>query len=389
MNGQKLSDFAILVRAGFQTREFEERLLTLAIPYKVIGGPRFYERMEIRDALAYLRLVIQPNDGMAFERIINTPRRGIGQATMQNIHILVREQQMSLPAAAMNMLDNDQIRGKAKIAMISFFEGISRWRGMLTSKHHKEIAEIILDESGYINMWRQDKSADAPGRVENLKELITAIGTFDSLPDFLEHVRLVMENSNQADGSFVTVMTLHSAKGLEFDTVFLAGWEEALFPHQRSLDEEGIHGLEEERRLAYVGLTRAKRNATITYSLSRKTYKGWQPAVPSRFIKELPTEHITNIHPSGQQVTKSRSRVYNAGNESNYGQKAYLREDNNYQGKTIDAVSNTSKFAPGDCVTHASFGKGYVTEVHGDKLAVNFEKIGIKKVMARFCDAID
>ena len=395
MQGQPLSNFAILVRAGFQTREFEDRLLTLAIPYRVIGGPRFYERAEIRDALAYLRLVVQPHDGMAFERIINTPRRGIGQATMQAIHLLAREREMSLPSAAIQMLEEEQIRGKAKVAMTEFFDGIGRWRQMLATKQHKEVAQIILDESGYINMWRQDKSADAPGRIENLKEFITAMGEFDSLSEFLEHVSLVMENSGQADGRFVTIMTLHAAKGLEFDTVFLAGWEETLFPHQRSLDEEGLQGLEEERRLAYVGITRAQKRAVITYSLSRKMYKGWQPAAPSRFIAELPKEHVVAIHASGQTVGKPRSTYYDRGvNFNSYGQRVYERHDADFRGKTIDAVaeeqeSTSGRYLAGDCVSHESFGKGYVVGVQGEKLAVNFEKAGLKKVMARFCERED
>lgn len=389
MHGRPLSSFAILVRAGFQTREFEDRLLTLAIAYRVIGGPRFYERAEIRDAMAYLRLVVQPHDGMAFERIVNTPRRGIGQVAMQAIHLLAREQEISLPSAALQMLAEDQIRGKAKVALTEFFDGIDRWRQMLSTKHHKAVAQSILDESGYINMWRQDKSADAPGRVENLKEFITAIGEFESLADFLEHVSLVMENSSNVDGSFVTIMTLHAAKGLEFDTVYLAGWEEALFPHQRALDQEGLQGLEEERRLAYVGLTRAQKRAVITYSLSRRMYKGWQPAAPSRFIAELPQEHVVNIHASGQAVGKPRG-VYPSGG-SGYGQRAYERHDTNFNGSIIEATAadhdpSSGRFLPGDCVRHGSFGKGYVTEVQGDKLAVNFEKVGIKKVMARFCE---
>ena len=358
--GSPLGSIAILVRASFQTREFEERFLKLGIPYRVIGGPRFYERLEIRDALAYLRLVIQPDDGLAFERIINTPRRGIGTTSIQNIHIIAREQGISLPRAALLFCETGA-KGATRTAIHKFFEDIARWRRLLETESHAEVTKIILDESGYTTMWREDKSADAPGRLENLKELVNAIEEFESIPGFLEHVSLVMENNKQSQEDLLSIMTLHSAKGLEFDVVFLPGWEEGLFPHQRALQESGNAGLEEERRLGYVGLSRARRRAIVTYCLQRKMYQGWQMAVPSRFIREIPTEHATLIQPNGNEVDARPS---------------------SYSYTPPPAPAHT--FKNGDRIFHQKFGYGEIIDIDFDRLEIEFEHTGTKKIAANF-----
>lgn len=289
--GIEPSDMAILVRATFQTREFEECFIRLGLPYRVIGGARFYERREIRDALAYLRIVAQPHDSLAFERVLNTPRRGLGDSTLQNLHICAREQRIPLLKAAIQLIQANGIKGKARISLTQFIQDIERWHSQILQKPPRELLQIILDESGYSAMWLSDKAPDAPGRLENLKELVRALEDYDSLHAFLEHVSLVMENNQAHHNGGVSLMTMHSAKGLEFDTVFLAGWEEGLFPHSRSLADSANKGLEEERRLAYVGLTRAKRQAFITFAGVRHVHGKWQTASPSRFLSELPKEH--------------------------------------------------------------------------------------------------
>ena len=357
--GDRLESIAILVRASFQTREFEECLLRLGIPYRVIGGPRFYERLEIRDALAYLRLVIQGDDGLAFERIINTPRRGIGQTTIQTMHILAREQGISLPRAARYY--SQTARGAVGTNLRQFFENLDRWRSLLDTEPHVEVVKMILDESGYTTMWREDKSADAPGRLENLKELVTAIGQFQYLPGFLEHVSLVMENNQQSQQDMVNLMTLHAAKGLEFETVFLAGWEENLFPHPRALHESGQAGLEEERRLGYVGISRARQRAIISYALQRRMYQGgFQMAIPSRFIKELPDAHMLHVHANGQTSQHRNTQLHSA------------------------APKTLHNFEIGDRVFHQKFGYGEILDFDGDKVGIDFEHSGHKKIIADF-----
>lgn len=287
-----LNEMAILVRAGFQTREFEERMLTLGVPYRIIGGARFYERAEIRDALAYLRVVSQADDDLAFERIVNTPKRGIGATSVQKVHEMARELGTSVSYAVRHACSVDRIRGKAKTSLLRLMDDFDRWRALSKTIPHTELMETILDESGYTDMWQNDKSPDAPGRLENLKELVSAMGEFDTMAGFLEHIALVMDNNERADGDKLTIMTLHASKGLEFDHVFLPGWEEGVFPSQRSLDETGLKGLEEERRLAYVGITRAREVAHIYYAANRQIFGQWQNSVPSRFIEELPEDHI-------------------------------------------------------------------------------------------------
>jgi len=425
MMGDKLGTMAILVRAGFQTREFEESLLKMGIPYRVIGGQRFYERLEIRDALAYFRLVVQPDDGLAFERIVNTPRRGIGQTTIQTIHIMAREQGISLPRAALHYAQG--AKGAAGTSLRHFFNNIERWRSMLETHPHVELVQIILEESGYTDMWRADKSPDSPGRLENLKELVNAIDEFQYLQGFLEHVSLVTDNNQQNQEDMVNMMTLHAAKGLEFDNVFLAGWEENLFPHPRSLNENGAAALEEERRLGYVGISRAKKRAIITYALQRSSFQGgWQTVTPSRFIKELPLAHTVHMYANGKTIGSGHddSDAYYLNNShggggdnyrNGYSNGLYNRNGNQsygYSGKNSfggfsksngksgakafadetfdtfpddDVVTiNYHSFQEGDKVTHQKFGEGIVISVNDDKLDIEFEDSGLKRIIADF-----
>ena len=294
-----LDEIAILVRASFQMREFEERFIQLGLPYRVIGGPRFYERAEIRDALAYLRVIAQPADDLAFERIVNVPKRGLGDATVQMLHDHARKKRIPLSEAATALSATDEMKPKPRLALRDLMASFERWRAKKDSMPHTELAEIVLDESGYTAMWQADKSADAAGRLENLKELVRSMEEFENLAGFLEHISLVMDRDSAEGEQAVNIMTLHSAKGLEFDTVFLPGWEEGLFPHQRSLDESGRAGLEEERRLAHVGLTRARKQAKIYFATNRRIHGLWTSTMPSRFLDELPEAHVVVKEPAG------------------------------------------------------------------------------------------
>ncbi len=387
--GLRLSQMAILVRAGFQTREFEERLITLGIPYRVIGGARFYERQEIRDAIAYLRVVVQPDDDLAFERIVNTPRRGLGPAALQTMHRLARDRQIPLTAAAGRLAETEDMTPKSRKTLGSLLADFERWRGLVPVMSQSDLAAMVLDESGYTGMWQQDRSVEAPGRLENLKELVSALDEFESLGGFLEHVSLVMENDEASDGDKVSLMTLHGSKGLEFDLVFLPGWEEGLFPHQRALDEGGVGGLEEERRLAYVGLTRARQRAEISFAASRRIYNQWQAALPSRFIDELPAEHIERVAAPGLAGYQSQrpmvsDSVFSGGGWSGGGGRR--------RAVTIDAASwhaeerpsAADRFQVGERVFHQKFGYGRILDVDGNKLEIAFEKAGNKKVMDSF-----
>ena len=296
--GHKLNDIAILVRASFQMREFEDRFVTLGLSYRVIGGPQFYERAEIRDALAYLRVINSPADDLAFERIVNVPKRGLGDATVQMLHDHARKRRIPLSEAARAMVETDELKPKARGSLRDLIVSFDRWRAQREVTSHTELAEIVLDESGYTEMWQKDRSADAAGRLENLKELVRSMEEFENLQGFLEHISLVMDRDGGADDDAVSLMTLHSAKGLEFDNVFLPGWEEGLFPSQRTLDEQGRAGLEEERRLAHVGLTRARRRAKLYFATNRRIHGTWTTTIPSRFLDELPAPNV--------EITKSK-----------------------------------------------------------------------------------
>lgn len=371
--GHSLNQIAILVRAGFQTREFEERFITLGIPYRVIGGLRFYERLEIRDALAYMRIVAQPNDSLAFERIINTPRRGIGASTLQTLHQYSRYEEIPLTEAALRLMETDELRGKAKTALQGLLYDINRWRKQLGTTSPGDLARLILDESGYTTMWQTDKSPEAPGRLENLKELVNAVDEFESLQAFLEHVSLVMENTSGSSAEMVSIMTLHSAKGLEFNTVFLTAWEEGLFPHPRALEETGKEGLEEERRLAYVGLTRARERAIITFAINRRVHNQWQSSLPSRFVEELPSEHIEQNQTGRFSQPFARTTSI-----------PHLRE-----AEASSPSSEEKNFQKGHRVFHIKFGYGRVMDLEGDKLDIEFDHTGHKKVMRSFVESAE
>ncbi|MSP43285.1 MAG: hypothetical protein EXR08_07965 [Alphaproteobacteria bacterium] len=392
--GERLNDMAILVRAGRQTREFEERFLTLGVPYRVIGGPRFYERMEIRDAIAYLRVIAQPADDLAFERILNTPKRGLGDALAQKLHRTARSHNIPLTRAARLLIESDELPARSRNPLRALEEDFSRWRGLLASTPHPQVAQLILDESGYTAMLKADRAPDAPGRLENLKELINALEAFENLGGFLEHVSLVMENQQSGADDRINVMTLHSAKGLEFNTVFLPGWEEGLFPSQRSMDENGVAGLEEERRLAYVGITRARVRARIFYAANRRVYNLWQAALPSRFISELPHDTI-NIQ-TDQGVYGGGMREAAPVFEQNYDTPGWQRMQaarRQPRSVTIDvraqpgratAATEETEYAEGARIFHAKFGYGHVLGVDGGKLEIEFEKAGRKRVLGAF-----
>lgn len=363
--GVLLSDMAILVRAGFQTREFEETFMSMAIPYRIIGGLRFYERQEIRDALAYLRLAAQPKDDLAFERILNVPRRGIGKTTLQKMHMVARAQNQSLFEVAKSLVETDEVRDKTRTALRKFIQDMERWHALVPHTSQEELTKIILDESGYTWMWKQEKSPDAEGRLENLKELVTAIAEFPSLAEFLDHVSLVMENTENASENAVTLMTMHAAKGLEFSVVFLTGWEEGIFPSQRTLMEGTDKEIEEERRLAYVALTRAKKNAYITFASNRRVHGQWQHNLPSRFIQELPPEHICFLDKTILRQPMMR-----------------VKEPPRILDTAI--LYPKGKYKPGDRVFHIKFGYGTVQMVESDRLTINFDHAGVKKVLESF-----
>ena len=380
-DGHKLAEMAVLVRAGFQTRAFEERLITLAIPYRVVGGLRFYERQEIRDAIAYLRLLAQAGDDLAFERIVNTPRRGVGETALRSLHEASRAHGIPLAVAAARLLDEGAIRGKAKEGLGGLLRDLGRWRAALGRDGHVTVTALMLDESGYTAMWQADKSPDAPGRLENLKELVRALAEFDTLSGFLDHVALVMENEEAAAGDRVNLMTLHGAKGLEFDTVFLPGWEEGVFPNQRALDESGAKGLEEERRLAYVGLTRARKRAIVSHAAHRRIYANWQDSIPSRFIDELPEEQIER---AGSAALARDARIA-ASSMFPAGGPLLARAP-----RMIEAWETTPRAARNDAIPvgsrvfHEKFGYGTVTATDDDRLDIAFDKAGPKRVLDRF-----
>jgi len=378
-----LNEMAILVRAGFQMREFEERLMTLGIPYRVIGGARFYERMEIRDAIAYLRVIAQPNDDLAFERIINTPKRGLGPATLSQLHTVARSQGIPLIEATNQLLATEEFKPKVKATLHGLMADFAHWREQAQTLKHTDLAETVLDKSGYTLMWKQDKSPEAPGRLENLKELIGAMAEFENLAEFLEHISLVMEVQDRHSADQATLMTLHGAKGLEFDYVFLPGGEEGLFPSQRSMDETGLAGLEEERRLAYVGITRARKRATICHAANRLVYGSWQSSIPSRFIGEIPEDHVIVFsevgiyggNTAGQQPGAARSIPVGSRSPQKLRPAAVV---------SSSKKQSESGFSAGQRVFHQKFGYGTILSVDNNKLDIKFEKAGRKKVMDSF-----
>ncbi|MFC3218860.1 ATP-dependent helicase [Tianweitania populi] len=450
-----LNDMAILVRASFQMREFEDRFVTLGLNYRVIGGPRFYERQEIRDAMAYFRVVAQPADDLAFERIVNTPKRGLGETTIRQLHDIARARGVPMLTAAEDIVETEELKAKPRASLRNVVENFRRWQKMLDNTPHTELAEIIFEESGYTDMWKNDRSAEAPGRLENLKELIRSMEEYESLRSFLEHVALVMDTEQNAEQDAVTIMTLHSAKGLEYETVFLPGWEEGLFPHQRSLDEGGRSGLEEERRLAYVGVTRAKKNLHIWFVSNRRIHGLWQSTIPSRFLDELPEAHVdvaeagssyggyggafaqgrggNRQNPYGASRFDSVGSGNNAGSGSfsntyatpgwaraqanktaatdrNWGTRSgagverigYGETDSqrgagrgSVKTRTIEGeliakstMDTPSAFSVGDRVFHQKFGNGNVAAIEGNKLTIDFDKAGQKRVLDGFVTGV-
>ena len=422
-----LNDMAILVRASFQMREFEDRFVTLGLNYRVIGGPRFYERQEIRDAMAYFRLVCQPADDLAFERIVNTPKRGLGDTTIRFLHDYARSRDVPILQASSEIVESEELKPKPRKSLYDVVQNFKRWSQLLESTPHTELAEQILEESGYTDMWKADKSAEAPGRLENLKELIRSMESFESMRGFLEHVSLVMDAEQNETLDAVSIMTLHSAKGLEFDTVFLPGWEEGLVPHQRALDEGGRAGLEEERRLAYVGLTRAKKRAHIWFVSNRRIHGLWQSTIPSRFLEELPEDHVEVAEveqnyggygrsPYGQsrfdrqepfqssytspgwqraQQNKTDATHNNWGNRSGYQVERIGYGEAGPSGKVIQGelvakskVDTPSAFSVGDRVFHIKFGNGNVAAIEGNKLTIDFDRAGQKRVLDGFVERV-
>jgi DNA helicase-2/ATP-dependent DNA helicase PcrA len=433
--GHSLEEIAILVRASFQMREFEDRFVTLGLPYRVIGGPRFYERAEIRDALAYLRLVNQPADDLAFERIINVPRRGLGDATVQSLQHHARRKGVPLLQAARLLAETEELKARPRAALRDLVAAFDRWRVQKDTLPHTELAEIVLDESGYTEMWQKDRSADAAGRLENLKELVRSMEEFENLAGFLEHISLVMDTDRGEGAESVSIMTLHSAKGLEFDTVFLPGWEEGLLPHQRSLDDQGRAGLEEERRLAHVGLTRARRRAKIYFTSNRRIHGSWSSSIPSRFLDELPEAHVEVTEAKGgfgnfgqnygasrfdtmesfgsnyttpgwqrAQARKARSGGFEEDTDDYLQDEAVTSESSpsakarskpakrraplTIEGELVAKSTGLSPFGLGDRVFHQKFGNGNVTHIDGNKLTIAFDRAGEKRVVDSFVERI-
>jgi DNA helicase-2/ATP-dependent DNA helicase PcrA len=441
---ENLNEVAILVRASFQMREFEDRFVTLGLPYRVIGGPRFYERAEIRDALAYLRTINSSADDLAFERIINVPKRGLGDATVQMLHDHARKRRIPLFEAARAVVETDELKPKARGSLRDLVLQFDRWRAQREVTSHTELAEIVLDESGYTDMWQKDRSADAAGRLDNLKELIRSMEEFENLQGFLEHISLVMDRDGGAEDEAVSLMTLHSAKGLEFDNVFLPGWEEGLFPSQRTLDEQGRAGLEEERRLAHVGLTRARRRAKLYFATNRRIHGTWSTTIPSRFLDELPAHNVEiteskggsgwggsggygpsrfdNVESFGSSYTTPGWQRAQANRNRNRGggqarggfdesQSSYSGSHGDASGSRGDAFAGgfsrnkrgpmviegelvakstgtVSEFSLDDRVFHQKFGYGHVVKIDGNKLTIAFEKAGEKKVVDSFVERV-
>jgi DNA helicase-2/ATP-dependent DNA helicase PcrA len=406
--GRGWREAAILVRASFQMRAFEERFVMLKIPYQVIGGPRFFERAEIRDAHAYLRLVQSADDDLAFERVVNVPKRGIGDTTVQKLLAIARANGVSASAAAREIVQTDELALRARTALSNFLRDLDRWRGLAQSTHHARLTETILEESGYTDALRLDKGPTSQTRLENLKELVQSMAAFETLEAYLEHVSLVMDLDRESGEDSVRIMTLHSAKGLEFPLVFLPGWEEGVFPSQRSMDEKGEKGLEEERRLAYVGLTRAREEARVSFAANRQVYGRWTSQLPSRFVDELPTDNVeaaseTGYYGGGPGMQQAGSRWEDGGAfGAGYSSPGWRRaQERNYRGgpagitQTIEgegrlvAVSEPGAggaYSKGDRVFHVKFGYGLVRHVEGNKLTVAFDKAGEKKVIDSFVE---
>ncbi len=412
--GENLNDIAILVRTSAQMRVIEERFITLGLPYRVVGGLRFYERMECRDALAYLKVAAQPDNSLAFERIVNVPKRGLGDVTLRKVHAIADSNSVSLFRASQMIVETDELGPRPRASLKQLVSDFSRWRALIGGLPHTELAEMILDESGYTEMWQNDKSPKAPARLDNLKELVHAMRDFENLAGYLEHIALVMDTDTMEADEKVSLMSLHSAKGLEFDTVFLPGWEENLFPHHRAVDENGLSGLEEERRLAYVGITRAKRKAVISFAQNRRLFDRWDSQLPSRFIDELPEENVEvaemqnsygggfgwgagGTGASSGGFGESRFESFEPFNNT-YSTPGWQRaKERSEQGQTLrssptliegelvaTADPSTERYAEGEIIHHDKFGDGVIVQVEGNKLTIDFEDAGRKRVLDSF-----
>ena len=376
----KLDEIAILVRASFQTRLFEDRLLKIGIPYRVIGGFRFYERLEIRDAIAYFRIVFKNSDDLALERVFNTPKRGLGNTTLQKLFKYARESKMNLLDASKKIIETDELTLNARNSIKTFIDDINKWKSKINKINHIELAKIILEESGYTRMWINDKSIEAPGRLENLKELISALKDFSNMNEFLEHISLVMENERNYKLDMVNIMTMHAAKGLEFENVFLAGWDEGLFPHQKSLEEKGTQALEEERRLAYVAITRGKKNVFISFAKRRFIHGTWNFSQPSRFLSELPKE---NIDTNESFFQDDDDLVVN---EEEYGSRVKNPNRLLFQNKkdlveNINSYESEYKFKIGDTIFHEKYGYGKIKYIIDGKYEIIFDKLNETKIV--------
>ena len=417
-----MDDAAILVRAQFQTREFEERFIAIGLAYQIVGGFRFYERAEIRDAIAYLRLIAQPADDLAFERIVNTPKRGLGDKAIATIHRSARATQQPLLMAAAQLLGSDELTPQARRSLGNFVADIARWRQKLTLPSpsgrggggadggglpHPELARIVLDESGYTAMLQADRSAEAAGRLENLAELTRAMEEYETLGAFLEHVSLVMDNDQAQTGDRVTIMTIHAAKGLEFEHVYLPGWEEGVFPSQRAMDEGGLASLEEERRLAYVAITRARTRATILHAANRRIYGQWTSSIPSRFVAELPKDHIdqettmtggaslwraqwsehddpfAHLGPAQSNRASTRGPGFQRAASGGYSSQPQRIIESRASAVSI-GNKGRADLTLGQRVFHAKFGYGEIAVIEGNKLEIDFEQAGRKRVLDSF-----
>jgi DNA helicase-2/ATP-dependent DNA helicase PcrA len=403
-------NMAILVRASHQMRAFEDRFMTIGLPYRVIGGPRFYERAEIRDAMAYFRAAVSRDDGLALQRIVNKPKRGIGEKAQQKLNIEARERNISLLDAARSLCEKNSLTGRAQKELKILIGQLDHWHQMSLDQtiNHIELAEIILEESGYTDMWRNEKTPEAPGRLENLKELVKALEQFENLHGFLEHVSLIMDNETEDGALKVSIMTLHASKGLEFQHIYLPGWEDGLFPSQRSMDEQGRVGLEEERRLAYVGITRAEQLCTISFVANRRIFGQWQSALPSRFIDELPEEHVEILTPPGlyggsfgaaapnissfsEKGEDNESDTYNSPGWRRMKNKSRTNETFENDNKDIITIDTTTVETKDltKRIFHQKFGYGQVLSTDGDKLTILFEKAGEKKILAKYIVSAD
>jgi len=403
-------NMAILVRASHQMRAFEDRFMTIGLPYRVIGGPRFYERAEIRDAMAYFRAAVSRDDGLALQRIVNKPKRGIGEKAQQKLNIEARERNISLLDAARSLCEKNSLTGRAQKELKILIGQLDHWHQMSLDQtiNHIELAEIILEESGYTDMWRNEKTPEAPGRLENLKELVKALEQFENLHGFLEHVSLIMDNETEDGALKVSIMTLHASKGLEFEHIYLPGWEDGLFPSQRSMDEQGRVGLEEERRLAYVGITRAEQLCTISFVANRRIFGQWQSALPSRFIDELPEEHVEILTPPGlyggsfgaaapnissfsENGEDNESDTYNSPGWRRMKNKSRTNETFGNDNKDIITIDTTTVETKDltKRIFHQKFGYGQVLSTDGDKLTILFEKAGEKKILAKYIVSAD